>query len=62
LIVICLVSDICFQVGTAAQGRDTLVGAMDTNAILSTGSAEVSTLSDVSLIELTSSNASDLAT
>lgn len=60
----CLVNDICFQAGTAVQGRDSLVAAVDTDAILSTvtGTSEVSTQSDVSLIELTSSNASDLVT
>lgn len=57
----CLVNDICFQAGIAVQGRDSLVAAVDTNAILSAGTSEVSTQSDVSLIELTSSNASDLA-
>lgn len=57
----CLVNDICFQTGTAVQGRGSLVAAVDTNAILSAGTSEVSTQSDVSLIELTSSNASDLA-
>ncbi|XP_020622281.1 probable phospholipid-transporting ATPase IF isoform X1 [Orbicella faveolata] len=50
------------QAGTAAEGRDSLVAAVDTNAILSNGTSEVSTQSDVSLIELTGSNASDLAT
>lgn len=60
--VMCLVNDICFQAGTAAEGRDSLVAAVDTNAILSSGTSEVSTQSDVSLIELTGSNASDLAT
>jgi len=58
----CLVDDICFQAGTAVQGRGSLVAAIDTNAILPTVTSEVSTPSDVSLIELTSSNASDLAT
>lgn len=57
----CLVNDICFQAGTAVQGRHSLVAAVDTNAILSAGTSEVSTQSDLSLIELTSSNASDLA-
>lgn len=56
----CLVNDICFQAATAGQGRESLVGAMDTSTILATATTpEVSTQSDVSLIELTSSNASD---
>ena len=61
-----LVNDICFQAATAGQGRRLLIGSipsmnygsMDTATIMPV-TPEISTQSDVLLIELTGGNTSD---